>query len=208
MSLDLINKYCKPPLDDPEVNADLHDFIGIEEEILGYKYERFLELIDHIDVDKRRAEYLWNYLEERGWELRLELNESQQRKLLKHIIEINKGRGTTDTILFVIELLYGIKLGFELINHITLGYWRVGYSRVGIDTKVGSAEDKITKIKLVTTTEVPLSDEMRENIKKIVHYLRAITIEYLFEWEIEETIDIDRRFRVGYSKVGISTKVN
>jgi hypothetical protein len=87
---------------------------------------------------------------------------------------------------------------------------------MGINTKIGNGDIYDYRIVLSIPIGITVSDEVKEKIKLVVEYLRAVTIRYYFGWEYPPG-SLERNpwwiinkagSGVLKSKMGISTKLS
>jgi len=187
-----------------DTNVEL--YIEILEEVICQAYTDFLRLREQSNLFERDEVYLWNYILERGWTLDLDLTEIQKRKLLQFLPIINKTRGTTQVIINVVRLLYNIELEFKELTAEEEGLWLLDFSELGFSTYLSDVHTFISKTLL--SYDGVLTDALKRDIKRIVTYLRAITHEYVFSWELSDLIDIDDRFQLGFSELEETSRLN
>jgi hypothetical protein len=189
-------------------DPNLSNFVDIFESVAQNLYDNMLHLASQRAVKDKEEYYLDYYLAEKGWGLGLDIDFEQKRKLLQYLIPVNKARGTSQIIVDVVNLLYGIELEAILQTPDVEGVWQLGVSRLGYDTYIGDGEDAPYSTLLLYAGEPSLlTDKIKSDIKKIVSYLRPVTFEYIFSWEQEEIESIDYSFRVGVSELGYTTRL-
>ena len=182
-------------------NQDMIKLLEVDGDYYDQKYEYLNYLKDQCDFTKIEDRFLPLKLKEMGWTLDLDLTPQQRRKLYGHIVEVNHGRGTNSTIEDTLYLLFEIEFSLTMESPESLGYFVVGKSRIGKNSRIGSGTNQLKNVCKIITTET-LTPELLEKVKKVVNYLRPVCSEYLFEWEIG-AVKTKVGFVIGKAKIGI-----
>ncbi len=168
--------------EDP-ANADMITYITVEDEAYQLKRDRVACLREQFDVLTMQERFLWYELREKGWDADIQFDSTQQRDLLRFVTTVLKGRGWMLTIADTIYLLFGVIVNHVALDPITLGFWRIGVSKIGVDAIIG---DRELKSKVVLSLETPedVDEETRQKIIKVAEFLRPATKLFLYQWDV------------------------
>lgn len=175
----LSNKIASFYVEDPE-NADMLEWLSAEDAALLRKRERTEFLKQQHDIMLGDPQFLWEKLKEKGWTLHLELSEQQRRDLLLYVTTVLKGRGWVQSIADTIYLLFGLELFFLLLDTKALDYWIIGFSKLGINTRIGERDFR-AKV-LISLGDQDVDDETRAKIVLICEFLRPATKWFVYDW--------------------------
>jgi hypothetical protein len=189
-------------LEDPN-NSDMVKLIEVEDQELDKRLQNVLYLKEQLDIDTMEDRFLWYKLKERGWGSNVSLDYNQQRDLLRYITLVLKGRGWMPSIVDTVYLLFGVELSFRTLDAEALGYWRIGYSKLGIDTKIGVGDDGSSTTEIILDVPSAVSQSIRGKIVQIAEYLRPATKQFIYRWIADTQVIELQGFIIGKCKIGL-----
>lgn len=157
-----------------------------------------------MDPQKVPAKLLGHKFADLGWDMDcLVLTEAQKRKLLPLIPIIYRQKGTLPGIVNLVRLLFGIEITATIEQVTQEKSWKIGFSKIGIDTFIGIQNPASF---LIIQSPIDLTDEQIINIECVIDIMRVAGTQTLLDYPNRIQLE-DLYFVVGKDKIGGGKKI-